>query len=65
MSTREQKSPAPIAVAASGAGVVARVGDKVIAGSTNAVNLNEAGYPPVPYFPLADVDEKGWWRAKA
>lgn len=59
LSIREQKIPGPdhpITLAPSGTRLVARVGDKVIADSTKAVNLNEAGYPPVPYFPLADVD---------
>jgi uncharacterized protein (DUF427 family) len=37
--------------------VVARDGGKVVAETTSAVTLSEAGYPPVHYIPLADVDE--------
>ncbi len=32
-------------------------GDKVVAETTSAVTLSEAGYPPVHYIPLADVDQ--------
>ncbi|MFJ8026902.1 DUF427 domain-containing protein [Streptomyces sp. NPDC096311] len=33
-------------------------GDKVVAETTSAVTLSEAGYPPVHYIPLADVDQE-------
>jgi uncharacterized protein (DUF427 family) len=35
--------------------VVARVGDVVVADTTAALTLREAGYPPVHYIPLTDV----------
>jgi uncharacterized protein (DUF427 family)/CBS domain-containing protein len=35
--------------------VVARVADTVIADTTSALTLREAGYPPVHYIPLDDV----------
>ncbi|GAA2330143.1 DUF427 domain-containing protein [Streptomyces violaceusniger] len=37
--------------------VVARDGGRLIAETTSAVTLTEAGYPPVHYIPLADVDQ--------
>ncbi len=36
--------------------VVVRLGDRVIADTTAALTLREAGYPPVQYIPRADVD---------
>ncbi|MEV4036299.1 DUF427 domain-containing protein [Streptomyces umbrinus] len=38
--------------------VVARLGGEVVAETTSAFTLREAGYPPVHYIPLADVDQK-------
>ncbi|PDP87283.1 hypothetical protein CQJ94_12370 [Glycomyces fuscus] len=46
----------PIGVEPEGARVVARVGDRVVAETEAALTLREASYPPVRYFPLADVD---------
>lgn len=37
--------------------VTARDGGKVLAETTSAVTLSEAGYPPRHYIPLADVDQ--------
>ncbi|WP_086563587.1 DUF427 domain-containing protein [Streptomyces africanus] len=37
--------------------VVTRDGGKVVAETTSAVTLTEAGYPAVHYIPLADVDQ--------
>ncbi|MFE2425115.1 DUF427 domain-containing protein [Streptomyces hokutonensis] len=37
--------------------VIAQNGGKVIAETTAAVSLSEAGRPPVHYIPLADVDQ--------
>jgi uncharacterized protein (DUF427 family) len=57
--TRQARIPGPdhpITVEASPARVVARVGDTVIADTTSALTLREAGYPPVHYIPLPDVD---------
>ena len=36
--------------------VVVSAGDTVVADTTNALALNEAGYPAVLYVPLSDVD---------
>ena len=36
--------------------VVVSAHGRVIADSVNALTLREAGYPPVQYFPRADVD---------
>lgn len=46
----------PITVEPEPRRVVVRVGDRVVADSTSALTLREAGYPPVRYVPRADVD---------
>lgn len=46
----------PISVEPEPGHVVVRVGDRIVADSTTALTLREAGYPPVRYVPLADVD---------
>jgi uncharacterized protein (DUF427 family) len=59
-STKEQLIPGPdhpITVTPTDGYVVARVGDQVIAESDRALTLQEAGYPPVQYVPLADLDQ--------
>jgi uncharacterized protein (DUF427 family) len=38
--------------------VVVRDGGAVVAETTDALTLDEAGYPPVQYVPLADVDQE-------
>jgi uncharacterized protein (DUF427 family) len=56
--TKEIKVPDanhPITIEAGPARVVARVGDTVIADTSAALTLREAGYPPVHYIPLGDV----------
>jgi uncharacterized protein (DUF427 family) len=45
----------PITIDADARRVVARVGNIVIAETNAALNLREAGHPPVHYFPLDDV----------
>jgi uncharacterized protein (DUF427 family) len=45
----------PITIDADTVRVVARVGDTVIADTSAALTLREAGYPPVHYVPLHDV----------
>jgi uncharacterized protein (DUF427 family) len=60
MTTREPKIPGtdhPITIETTGVRVVARVGAHVIADTTKALTLREAGYPPVHYIPLDDVDQ--------
>jgi uncharacterized protein (DUF427 family) len=57
---RQPKIPGadhPITIEPGAAHVVARSGAYVIADSTKALILREAGYPPVYYVPLADVDQ--------
>jgi uncharacterized protein (DUF427 family) len=56
--TKEIKVPDadhPITIDADTVRVVARVGDTVIADTSAALTLREAGYPPVHYIPLGDV----------
>lgn len=56
----QMKSPGPdhpITIEPNPARVVVRIGDRVVADSTSALNLRESTYPPVPYLPLADVDQ--------
>jgi uncharacterized protein (DUF427 family) len=45
----------PITIDADTTRVVARVGDTVIADTSEAVTLREAGYAPVYYLPLSSV----------
>lgn len=59
MSQRPRKTPGPdhpISLERTGEQVVVRVGDRVVARSTDAVTLHEAGYPPAAYVPRDDVD---------
>lgn len=46
----------PITIARSGSRIVVRLGDKVLADTTDALTLREARYAPVHYIPRADVD---------
>jgi uncharacterized protein (DUF427 family) len=46
----------PITVTPNPARVVVRVGDRVLADTTDALELREANYPPVQYVPRKDVD---------
>jgi uncharacterized protein (DUF427 family) len=58
--TMTHKTPGPdheITIRATGERVVVRAGEVVLADSTAALTLNEAGYPPVQYIPIEDVDE--------
>lgn len=60
MTTREPKIPGPdhpITIEATGGRVVVRVGAGIVADTTRALTLREAGYPPVQYIPLDDVDQ--------
>ena len=56
---REPKLPGPdhpITIEAHPGRVVVSAGDHVVADSTNALGLAEAGYPEVLYVPLTDLD---------
>ena len=60
MDTREEKIPGPdhpITIEATRRRFVVRANGKVVADSTATLTLNEAGYPPVQYFPIVDIDE--------
>jgi len=46
----------PITVDPTGAHVTVRAGGVVVAESDRALTLAEAGYPPVQYLPVEDVD---------
>jgi uncharacterized protein (DUF427 family) len=46
----------PITIEPTGARVIVRVGERVIADSRRALTLQEASYPPVQYIPREDVD---------
>ncbi|HZO36015.1 MAG TPA: DUF427 domain-containing protein [Solirubrobacteraceae bacterium] len=46
----------PITITPTGARVVVRAGEQVIADTDAALTLAESTYPPVQYIPLADVD---------
>jgi uncharacterized protein (DUF427 family) len=57
--SRDIKTPGPdhpITITRSGDHVVVRSGEATIADSRSTLVLREAGYPPVRYIPLADVD---------
>ena len=60
MKTRTPKIPGPdhpITIEPAGTRVVVRVRDVVVADTTEALTLREAGYPPVQYIPMRDVDQ--------
>ena len=57
----QMKTPGPdhpITIEPNPARVVVRVGDRVVADTTAALNVRESTYPAVPYIPLADVDQE-------
>ena len=59
MSATEAKLPGPdhpITIDPEPARVVVSVNDRIVADSTHALVLREAGHPPVHYLPLADLD---------
>jgi uncharacterized protein (DUF427 family) len=59
MSSKPVRIPGPdhpITIEPTGAHVVVKLGDRIVADSHNALTLREASYPPVQYVPRADVD---------
>jgi len=46
----------PITIEPTFARLVVRLGDRIVADTSNALTLREASYPPVHYIPRADVD---------
>jgi uncharacterized protein (DUF427 family) len=60
METREPMIPGPdhpITIEPSVQRFIVRSEGRVVADSTATLTLQEADYPPVQYFPIADVDE--------
>jgi uncharacterized protein (DUF427 family) len=60
METRTPKIPGqdhPITIEPADRRIIVRVGDQVVADTTAALTLHEAGYPPVHYIPINDVDQ--------
>jgi uncharacterized protein (DUF427 family) len=60
MQTRTPKIPGPehpITIEPAGQRITVRVGDRVVADTTAALTLREAGYRPVHYIAIADVDQ--------
>lgn len=58
--SEQMKTPGPdhpITIEPNPARVTVRVGDRVVADTTAALNLRESTYPAVPYIPMADVDQ--------
>jgi uncharacterized protein (DUF427 family) len=58
--SRERREPGPdhpISIVTDPARVTVRVGDTVVADSTDTLRMQEAQYPRVHYVPLKDVDE--------
>jgi uncharacterized protein (DUF427 family) len=58
--SREMKTPGPdhpITIEPNSTRVTVRIGDRVVADTTAALNLRESTYPAVPYIPMADVDQ--------
>jgi uncharacterized protein (DUF427 family) len=61
METRTPKIPGvqhPITIEPARHRIVVRAGDRVVADTTAALTLREAGYPPVHYIPIEDVNQK-------
>ena len=60
MSATEQKLPGPdhpITLTPSSSHIVVTVGDRVVADSSGALEMQEASLSPVFYVPLTDVDQ--------
>jgi uncharacterized protein (DUF427 family) len=60
MQTREPKTPNaehPISIETTGQRFVVRANGRAVADSSATLTLREASYPPVQYFPIADVDQ--------
>ena len=60
METRTPKIPGrdhPITIEPAGQRIIVRAGNQVVADTTAAITLREAGYRPVHYIPIKDVDQ--------
>ena len=67
MSATEAKIPGPdhpITIEPHRGRVVVRAGERVIADTTDALELREASYPVVLYVPLSDLDEDSLERTE-
>ena len=47
----------PITIEPTAAGVVVKIGGQVVADTSDALTLDEAGYAPVQYIPAQDIDQ--------
>ena len=47
----------PITIEPAGSRVVVRIGDRVVADTTDALTLDEGGHDPVQYVPPRDLDQ--------
>jgi hypothetical protein len=54
----------PISIEPNRSRVVVKVGEKVIADTSDALTLREASYPPVQYIPRRDVDTAALTRSE-
>jgi uncharacterized protein (DUF427 family) len=60
METRTRRIPGrehPITIEPAGQRIIVRMGDRVVADTTAALTLREAGYQSVHYIPIKDVDQ--------
>jgi uncharacterized protein (DUF427 family) len=60
MESRTVKIPGPdhpITIEPANQPIIVRVGDRVVADTNDALTLREAGYQPVHYIPIVDVDQ--------
>jgi len=67
MADKAMKIPGPdhpITIHANPSRVVVKVGGKTIAGTSDALTLREASYPPVQYLPRRDVDMAALMRSE-
>jgi uncharacterized protein (DUF427 family) len=67
MADKQMKIPGPdhpISIETNPSRAVVTVGGQVIADSRAALTLREASYPPVQYFPRADVDMAALMRSE-
>src|ERR1700749_4183455 len=67
MTAKPMKIPGPdhpISIAANPSPVVVKVGEKIIADTSDGLTLREASYPPVQYSPRRDVDMAALTRSE-
>jgi uncharacterized protein (DUF427 family) len=60
METRTPRIPGqdhPITIEPAGHRIIVRAGDQIVADTAAALTLREAGYRPVHYIPIRDIDQ--------